>query len=61
LQYLAAFAEDRGFCPPAPPSAASKATANKNSITLLAVVSDKGYVCSAEVIHEMDKATTLML
>jgi hypothetical protein len=54
-------AEDRGFCPPAPPpSAAPKAvspTANKNSITLLTVVSDKGYVCSAEVIHGLDKTT----
>jgi len=67
---VASRAEDRGFCPPSPPLSAAtpkkaapsvSATAdNKDSriATLLAVISDKGYVCSVRVLRGVDKETS---
>jgi hypothetical protein len=61
-------AEDKGTCPPAPPPGAfdlSKKIAKPTTtdsqgnriatITLLAVVSDKGYICSARVIQGLER------
>jgi hypothetical protein len=69
----ACLAEDRGYCPP-PPSAnvaaSKKAEPPASSdpdkkyfgtVTLLTVISDKGYVCSTHVLHginqELNKKT----
>jgi hypothetical protein len=52
--------ENKGLCPPAPPLSAKtahSASANPGSITLLAVISDTGYVCSARVLHGLDNET----
>jgi TonB family protein len=62
-------AENKGLCPPAPPLSAAAAdkvapsvsatTDKKDSgtVTLLAVISDKGYVCSVRVLRGLDKET----
>jgi len=65
-------AENKGHCPPAPadvapPQKASPPTSTDpdkkyfGTVTLLAVISDKGYVCSTHVLHglskELDKKT----
>ncbi len=58
-------AENKGFCPPLPVSAAAPKriepeNADKKdsgTVTLLAVISDKGYVCSARVLRGLDKDT----
>jgi len=69
---LGAFAKDWGTCPMAPPPSASSnqksACASSGSdkgkaakVTLLVVISDTGYVCSARVLKginkEIDKST----
>lgn len=65
-----AVAEDKGSCPSPPPRSAfaapNKATApldsaDKNSVTVtvLTVVSDTGYVCSAQVLHGVEKDADL--
>ena len=52
-------AENKGTCPPAPPVGKHRATSNADesngTITVLAVVSDRGYVCTAQVIRGIDK------
>ena len=52
-------AENKGTCPPAPPEEKHPATNNSResngTISVLAVVSDKGYVCTAQVIRGLDK------
>ena len=62
--------EDRGTCPPSPPApayaAAKKAAVASapssqsgdriGTLTLLTVLSDKGYVCSAKVVQGLDKS-----
>ena len=63
-------AESRGFCPPTPPKpkvVATKPSVPQNppspdaqyagTVTLMAVISDKGYVCDAQVIRGFDKET----
>ncbi len=61
-----AAADKKGYCPPPlPPSAlaalsrapAANSTDNTNLVTVsvLTVVSDTGYVCSAEVLHGVQK------
>jgi hypothetical protein len=62
-------AEDKGSCPFAPPLGATalnkpapsvSTTADEKdskTVTLLAVVSDKGYVCSVRVLSSLDKET----
>jgi TonB family protein len=65
-----AAADSKGFCPPTPPK--PKVVARKTSVPqtpptpdaqyagtvmLMAVISDKGYVCDAQVIRGLDKAT----
>jgi TonB family protein len=65
-----AAADSRGSCPPAPPkpqAIATKTAAPQSpptpdaeyagTVTLMAVISDKGYVCDAQVIHGLDKET----
>ncbi len=56
---VASLAENKGSCPPAPPverhRPTSKAQESTDTITLLVVLSDAGYVCSAQVIHAPDK------
>ena len=70
-------AKDKGFCPSAPYAnltANKKATAPPSSdqdkeyfgtVTLLTVISDKGYVCSTHVLHgiskEINKKTETMV
>jgi len=65
---LAAHADDRGLCPSAPPAsdhattpatppASAPGKQYAGTVTLLAVISDKGYVCSVRVIRGMDKET----
>jgi TonB family protein len=68
-QLTVSLAEDKGRCPTTPPSAAvdsakklAQATATTNSdgervgtVTVLTVVSDTGYVCSAKVIQGLAK------
>lgn len=50
-------AEHKGTCPPPPPVERHRANCSGKSgkITLQAVVSDTGYVCSATVIDGLDK------
>jgi len=60
-------AEDKGFCPRSPPAniaAPKKASPHESpsadkkyfgTVTLLAVISDKGYVCSAHVLRGPSK------
>jgi TonB family protein len=60
-------AEDKGFCPPTPPAniaTPKKAAAPASSapdkkyfgtVTLLAVISDKGYVCSVHTLRGPSK------
>ncbi len=67
---IRAVGESKGFCPP--PPAKPKLLPTKNSVPptppspdaqyagtvmVMAVVSDKGYVCSAEVMRGLDKET----
>ncbi|HWW14056.1 MAG TPA: energy transducer TonB [Candidatus Dormibacteraeota bacterium] len=65
---LAAHAEDRGLCPPAPsasadtnkpgpPPASTPGKQYAGTVTLLTTISDKGYVCSVSVIRGIDKDT----
>ena len=55
----ASFADNKGTCPPAPPTTSNRTTANaeepRGTITLLAVVSDTGYVCSVRIIRGVNK------
>jgi TonB family protein len=57
-----AFSEDRGSCPSAPPASANAKSKTepavpdeKDTVTLLVVVSDKGYVCSIQVLRAANK------
>jgi TonB family protein len=63
-------ADSKGFCPPTPPKppvVAVKPLASQTppspaaqfvgTVMLMAVVSDKGYVCDAQVIRKVDKET----
>jgi Gram-negative bacterial TonB protein C-terminal len=64
-----AAAESKGFCPPTPPkpsvvpearTVAPQASPSPDaeyagSVMLMAVISDRGYVCDAHVIHGLDK------
>src|SRR5690242_10989223 len=63
-----ASAESKGFCPPTPAKPnvpPTKTSAPQNlpsldaqyagSVLLMAVISDKGFVCSAQVIRGLDK------
>jgi TonB family protein len=65
---ILANAENKGFCPPTPPKpklAATKTSSPQGSpspdaqyagtVTLMAVISDKGYVCDAQVVRGFDK------
>jgi TonB family protein len=54
---VACLAENKGTCPPSPPVARHRTNSSDQSgkITLQAVVSDTGYVCSAKVIDGIDK------
>ena len=54
---VASLAENKGSCPPSPPVARHRTNGSDQSgkITLQAVVSDTGYVCSAKVIEGIDK------
>ena len=61
-----AYPENKGFCPPAPSSSAfrngkkpsapsAKSDSNSVTVTVLTVVSDTGYVCSAQVLNGVEK------
>lgn len=54
---MASLAENKGTCPPSPPVERHRISGSDQSgnITLQAVVSDTGYVCSAKVIDGIDK------
>jgi TonB family protein len=56
---IASVAENKGICPPAPTVDKHPATINSDesngTISVLAVISDKGYVCTAQVIRGLDK------
>ena len=54
---VACLAENKGTCPPSPPVARHRTNSSDQSgtITLQAVVSDTGYVCSAKVIDGIGK------
>jgi TonB family protein len=54
---VASLAENKGTCPPAPPVEKHRTNSGDRSgkITIQAVVSDTGYVCSAKVIDGIDK------
>jgi hypothetical protein len=65
-----AAADSKGSCPPTPPkpkAVATKASAPQTpptpdaqyagTVMLMAVISDKGYVCDAQVIRGLDKET----
>ena len=69
-------AENKGFCPPAPTNVSPSKKADHpistdsdksyfGTVTVLTVVSDTGYVCSAHVISginkELDKKTEIMV
>jgi len=65
---VASGAENRGSCPPpplgtaapekaAPSVSATPETKDSGTVTLLAVISDKGYVCSVRVLRGLDKET----
>ena len=63
---VVSLASDKGLCPPAPPkwsalAAVSKASQEQSqgepSVALLVVVSDKGIVCSAEVLKGINNET----
>jgi hypothetical protein len=65
---LITLAEDKGHCPPAPqpPDFASQAKTPPpadpdktyvGAVSVFAVISDKGFVCRAQVIHGVDKET----
>jgi TonB family protein len=64
-----AASEDKGYCPPAPPKPRGVLTESVPSqsppvpdakfagtVSLLTVISDKGYVCSVQLIRGFDKA-----
>jgi hypothetical protein len=57
LCVVASPAEDKGTCPSAPPvnTHRTKSSDRSGKITLQAVVSDTGYVCSVKVIDGIDK------
>ena len=50
-------ADNKGTCPPSPPVESHRTTVIDQSgkITVQAVVSNTGYVCSAKVIYGVDK------
>ena len=55
---VASVAVDKGTCPLSPPVERHRTTSNaqqSGKITVQAVVSDAGYVCSAKVIDRTDK------
>ena len=55
---VASAAENKGTCPPSPPVERHRTISNAQAsgkITLLVVVSETGYVCSATVIDGIDK------
>jgi len=54
---VASLADKKGNCPPSPPVERHRTASSDQSgkITLQAVVSDTGYVCSAKVIDGIDK------
>ena len=55
---VSSFAVNKGTCPPSPPVERHRTTGNAQAsgkITLQAVVSDTGYVCSARVIDGIDR------
>ncbi len=56
---IASVAENKGTCPPAPTVDKHPATINSDKsngrISVLAVISDKGYVCTAQVTRGLDK------
>src|SRR5271167_1536789 len=54
---VASLAENKGTCPPSPPVERHRTNGSDQSgkITLQALVSDTGYVCSANVIDGIDK------
>ena len=54
---FASLAENKGTCPPSPPVERHRTNSSDQSgkITLQAVVSDTGYVCSAKVINGINK------
>ena len=55
---VASAAENKGICPPSPPVERHRTISTAQAsgkITLQAVVSDMGYVCSATVIDGIDK------
>ena len=70
-------AENKGFCPPpgpmnlAPSKRADRPTSTDpdktyfGTVTLVAVVSDRGYICSVRVTHginkELDEKTEMMV
>ena len=56
---VASLAENKGTCPPSPPVERHRTNASDQSgkITVQAVVSETGYVCSAKVINSIDKKT----
>jgi hypothetical protein len=63
LFVLSAFAvgENKGNCPSPPPISAKKNPAPTNpteiTVSVLVVISDTGYVCSAQVLQGVDKVT----
>jgi TonB family protein len=65
-----AAADDKGFCPPtppkpkvvatqasAPPAAPTSDATYAGTVLVMAVISDKGYVCDAKVLRGLDKET----
>jgi protein TonB len=64
---VASVASDKGLCPPAPPKwsaspptkskASQEQDEGKASVTLMVVVSDKGFVCSAQVLNGINNET----
>jgi hypothetical protein len=65
-----AAADSKGFCPPTPPRTGAMATKTLvpqtppspdaqfiGAVMLMAVISDKGYVCDVQVIRKVDKET----
>ena len=70
---VCAASEDKGYCPPAPPKPKAVLTESAppqsppvpdatfaGTVSLLTVISDKGYVCSVQLIRGFDKAADTM-
>jgi hypothetical protein len=52
-----AVGQNKGNCPARAPISANPGNPSEDNVSVLVLISDTGYVCSAEVLHGVDKLT----